>query len=378
MIPDLKDSVAFHSVFSLEATSNTLSGDFALRAFQGGFIDDDLKLHTLNGLNKSDNILGFQHTFSLLTAQPIGKGPWHFTTRYRHQRLAEATFSKSAFELAFLGNASTIGHELPFHLEYRNLNWQSLQLGIHYQKEQHTFGFSPGIVSSSYLSEASLKDATLYTNPDLSSMTLQANAAVSWSDTTGQHQFSTGKGVNFDVYYGYQTSKQEFFISIENFGMAYYDHLHLHDQTDSSWNFDGVSLNLFETEDFRFSVNQDSLKQWTGIRESGSKRIMLPSHLTAGFRQMAGERFELGLYGRYHFYSMARPEIHVLPAWKFHPQWKALLSIAHGGYGGLRSGMHMTAKLGNGFGLRFGSHNLLGMWIYQNTAVDFYISFYKF
>lgn len=378
MIPDLKDSVAFHSYYSLEATSNSLSSDFALRAIQGGLIDDDLKLHTQNSLNKSDNRLGYQQTFSLLAGQRIGQGPWYFLTHYRHHSLTEVSFSRTAFELAFTGNASTVGHELPFHLEYRNVNWQSLQLGLHYQRQSHRFGFSPGIVSSAYFLEAGLKDATLYTSEDLSSMTLQTRAAVSWSDTTEQHQFGAGKGVNFDVYYGYHTSKQEFFISLENFGIVSFDQLQLHDNTDSTWHFDGVSLNLFETEDFRFSVNQDSLKQWTGLRQPGSKRIMLPSHLTIGFKQKAGETFELGLYGRYHFYSMAQPEIHVLSGWRFHPQWKVMLSIAHGGYGSLKSGTHITAELGNGFGLRFGSNNLAGMWINQNTAADFYISLYKF
>lgn len=376
---DIRDSAGIYMSSGLNATANTIPGSFGREAFLGNFLDAEIKTQALNQLNSSSNIASYQDYLSFRFSHPLQDSSWVLSVEFKNRQFTESKFSKTAFELAFFGNQSSIGEMMDFDFHYRTMMMQSIKLGLHYKSHKHIAGFSLGAVSGSYLFEAGIKNASLYTDTDYSIVQLSGEPFINWSDSSEKKDPWTGRGIIGDLYYGYENRAYQFFIILEDFGYITYPNNELNSRNDSIWEFNGTSQNIFSQEEILFSVNRDSLKEWTGLNASGKASFMLPSQLRFGWRQgIPGQQFDIALYGRYYFFSHAYPELDIIPGWRFHPTWKTSINLSHGGFGGFRAGMHIEADFNNGFGIKAGSRNLFGMWMNNlPAAAGFYISLYK-
>lgn len=377
--PVLRDSAEFSLNWNIYSASNGISNEFFQAALQAEYLDQGIKDRALKGLKPDGNIAGYVNQISIGITQPLRDSSWFYSVVFGHDQLQEVSFSRTAFQLAFYGNENSIGQEMPFSIYYRSLSTQTLQMGLHYKQGKHGIGMAIGAVSGSRFFEADIPQASITTATDLSEISLNGDIRMSWDDSSNHHNIWKGRGFNADIYYSWNCRQREFFLMLDDFGMIWFPDNHIADRTDSSWTFNGVEANLFDTDKALLSVNRDSLQQWTGLNKGGSRRFMLPSVLRMGFRQyLRDRRFSLGVHAQYYFYSQAMPSVSILPAWQINSQWQLQASLSNGRYGEWSSGLHLRAAFDSGFGLKLGSHNLGGMWIAGSpAALDFYVTLYK-
>ncbi len=359
--------------------SSDLTTEFLKAIYFDGFIEHDIKQNAFDKLEKHDNIAGLQSLSSFQFIFPTIDSNWSWSAEIGGGRFSELSFSRSAFDLAFFGNGQSIGKEYPFEIHYRNFFYQFFQGGIHYHNGRHLAGFAVGPVSGSYLLDMGIHDASIFTATDGSYIDLHGEISMRWSDTTEKHDLWRGTGIALDAWYGMQTKDQRFYVKLDNFGYINFRNNNIKASTDSVWRHEGVQFDIFDNKEVGFTINEDSLKNITGLTRSGDYMLMLPASIELAFEQgFQRHRFMLGIYGKYSLYSLGRPQIHVMPGWRFSSPVKAFMNFSLGGYSGFRTGLHLRAALGRGFGIRLGSHSLAGIWMDNNTAAfDFYITLYK-
>ncbi|MFO8053843.1 MAG: hypothetical protein R6U19_01590 [Bacteroidales bacterium] len=376
---DIRGQASLRTTFCFDLGANSLNMGFVKASYRGGFLEEEVRSNALNALNTENNIAGIRGHTSFLLTIPIKESLWHWSLKGTAAQFRELSFSRSVFDLVFFGNEASLGQEYPFAMHYRNLHFQYLQAGLHYTHQRHIAGLAAGPVSGSYLFDLKLNNASIFTAADGSFIELKAQSKLHWSDTTESKSLWQGKGINATLYYGYQSNHQKAYLLLEDFGFLRFN-THISDDTDSSWHYNGVPLDLFGQETASFSVNQDSIQKWTGLSEAESHRLMLPSSLNLGFEQsIRDEHFTLGVYGKYYFYSFASPQITIVPGWKVHPNWKVFASVSSGGYDGLTSGLHLKGNINNELGLMIGSKGLSEIWFDQSPAsAGFYLTLYAY
>ncbi|MFW6020049.1 MAG: hypothetical protein ACOCPM_05655 [Bacteroidales bacterium] len=376
----LQDKPGVRFSQNINFQTNTVPASFIKDIWQSNYLTHKKKTNSLNNLQTRENIAKFENSTTFQVSHPLKDSSFIFSARLTNQRLRELSFSKTAFDLAFFGNSSSIGQKLPFDFHYRDIAMQSMQLGLHYKGKKHIAGIEFGPASGSYLFDFNINNGYIYTPEDLSGIEASGKVNFSWSDSTGKQNPWTGTGFSSSVYYGYQSKQHLFYVMLDDFGLINFKNNDIRDQTDSTWEYSGVHYNIFEQDEVIFNINQDSLQQWTNIKAAGDKRYMLPSKIRFGLEQHFKNRtFFLNILGKYHLYSFARPEIKIMPGWKLNKNWKIQTSVSHGGYSSLNAGFHVKSNFKNGWHLQVGSNNLGGMWFNNHpAAMDVYITIYKY
>ena len=376
----LQDKPAVRFSRNINLQTNTVPTDFAQEIWQGNYINRREKTDALEKLQTLENVAQFENNTTFQMTFPIKDSNWIFSTRFKNESFRELSFSKTAFELAFFGNESSIGQKVPLEFHYREIDLMSMQLGIHYKNKNHIAGIALGAVSGSYLFDFELNNGHIYTQEDLSAIEISGKSSLSWSDSKGQRNLWKGTGINTNIYYGYKNRRHQFYIMLDDFGIINFQNNNIRDQTDSTWQYSGVNYNIFEQDEVLFNINRDSVQEWTNLKNSGNKSFMLPSSLRFGLKQHFKDRnFFLNVLGKYYFYSFARPELKIMPGWQLNQNWKILASLSHGGYSSLNAGLHLKSNFENGWRLEVGSNNLAGMWFNNHpAAADFYITITKY
>lgn len=365
---------------NIKLASNSLSTNFAKALYEGAYLNNDMKAAVLDKLHKDNNLTGFRQNSDLFINFPLNDSSWKASVHYTSTKVREMRFSKSAFELAFLGNENSIGQAYPFHLHFRSLDYESFRIGLKKKWERQFAGLEFGVVSGSYYLDSRIKNAEIYTAGDGSYVDLKMKAKLDWSNEEQGKNIWQGTGLVADLYWGVRTEKRQLFVQLDDWGVINFNNSDLTGAIDSSWRFNGLSWNFFrEKEPAFFSFNKDSLKKWSGISQGGNIRVFLPSSINL-FAEQNFNRLGIGFWGQYHFHSMAGPRISIRPSYRLDNSWQIAGSFSHGGYGSFRTGLHVEADFSHSrFGFKAGSYNIGGVFMEEApAAIDFYFTIYKY
>ncbi len=362
------DSTALQLHYGLHGATDAVPGKFAGKVLFGGYLDHALKQDAIDRLGDNHNLFGMKASWGMDFFSPVKGSPWQWSVHLSAHQLKELSFSRSAFHLVFFGNKPSTGEAYPFSLQYRELDYQLFQGGIHYRHNRHYGGIRLGPASGTYYFSGHLEEGTIYTHSDGQCIELMMQGHLHWSDTAGNKGFFRSSGLAGSITYGYETKNQKAYIALENLGVIMYN-THFNSNIDSTWHYKGVEANFFEDNNMQLNVNRDSLLSWSGARHNGRQQVLLPASLRVSFvHGIQDYRYSVALYGSYPLFSLARPQIWVVPGWKIHPNWKVMGVVSYGGYGALTTGLGLRASLQYGLDMELVSNNLMGMWLNNHPA----------
>lgn len=358
---------AYHS-------SGDLQNEFTNKFIRGGYIDSTLKKDVLEKL-KTENRIGAEVSFGVnyqaRKTQFFGLPQWGWMFGVENNEYYNLNFSRNAFELAFFGNKNFAGDTVNLApLDFNQLRFQKLSFGIFNKRNNSSINI--GILKGEDFIQMQTNRAQLYTESGGNQLALNLNETLTRSDTSNNGLLSfNGWGICTDLTFYINTGKNRnvrfknpFKISIQNFGFMVWNKNSLHQQTDSSYQYNGFSVDNVLTGISNPFVNT-SLSDTLGIKNS---RItitqLLPftfsvSKITDPFGRGPVQAF----YGvRLRAKSNYKPMVYAGINYNFQSKINASVYASFGGYGGFRAGIQVSAFAGKHIRFSINSSDLIG-WV---------------
>lgn len=357
-----------------ELRSTDLQNRFVDKLLFGGTIDESLKTDIHDRLNEANNMGGsLRGAISLkLMQDSLFKNPnWSWQMEVSTRTLAELTFSKDFFDLAFYGNSRFKGESAD--LSGTGLlvtTYQKIGAGIFHKKSLS--GFTVSLVNGQSYQEYLIQTGSLYTSATGDLLELAYNTSSTVSDTA-LSGFGAGPGLGAA------------FDGVLNFeqGDNMLIQLRLHDLGFVSWNSSTLVGN--EKDTLRFAgldlqdvLNDQDFPTFSDSISLGSTGKTIRRWLPGSFdaRMMR----HIGRNGFYEIGFAVRPVLAYNPmlfgAYRhfFNPGTLVGISGTYGGYGGLRFGVSAEQKLGKGFFLSAGTSDVFGWASPKGFGRDIYLS----
>lgn len=350
-----------------QLASNAITSDIIWKAYQGKFIDRDLRARASNRLGKVNSIgIDLDYGIHARHLPDSTKGLGWFV-KIADRTHANVSFGKDFFDLAMFGNASFADKTADLsNLKLNFLTYKQWELGVlkRIQKAESswTIGLGVALLTGNRNLRFSLDKADLYTAPDGSYIdgTVQGDFRTASLAST-QFIDANGLGFSSSLTVAFEAKKFGIRIDADDLGFIQWNKNLSSTEIDSVFRFEGVQVNLLGGDGFS-NINTDSLIN--GLitkKEPISYNTVIPGRVRIegyynlkdnGFRMYAGiqYRFAPG-YMPYGYLGLSSP----LPKGFFIDG-----RFAYGGFGSWNLGLELRKKFANVFEVRIGTNNLEG------------------
>ena len=205
-----------------------------------GFLDATKKSNIIDAL-KSENNIAFESNNALLYQNKKGWG-----LSLSNHIGAYATYSKSLVELSLLGNTPFKGENLKLDpLDITAFNYSQLDFSYQWSKKIQT---SVGLLLGHNFIDATVNEASFYTDPQAAFINYQVNYEAHFTDTTDliQKPFSkNGYGAVFGMSYRESISSGEIELSISDLGFIRWNDKTSNMHIESQYEFEGINIDNF-------------------------------------------------------------------------------------------------------------------------------------
>ncbi|MFZ5553459.1 MAG: DUF5723 family protein [Bacteroidota bacterium] len=369
--------------------SQDITNTFSSKFFGGGFIDSTLKNDIYNQL-KDENRIGAEISYGIqsfhFTTSFFGRPHWGWAFGASHHEYYNALFSKNLFGLTFFGNSMFAGDTIsldPF--EANQLRFNKFQFGI-FNKENFS-RVMLSVLSAESFFEMKINSAQLYTEASGNELALSLSENMSRSDTgsTGWGSYNgMGAAIDFVIHLNSGKNRSALFsngfsISVENLGFLRWNENTLHQQSDSSYYYEGFEVENILDENNSVYTGQ-SVNDTVSISYTRTAKTT-PLPFTFSFSKTI-DRFSeskiQSFYGlRMRAFCNYKPMIFAGVA--FIPSQKFTVSpyVSFGGYGSFKAGLQAEASLTKYFRLAVSSTNLVGNISKNGYGKDLAVTLYS-
>jgi len=359
--------------------SNAVNNQLTLKLVRGGMLDpqniSDIE-ENLNEMNRAGGDLFGNVTFFALTDSVFARPDLGWMLQVGHRQNSWSNFSRDAFRLAFQGNSKFRGaHADLSGTTFKSIAYQKFGLGLFDKKTFSSFRLN--FINGQQFSEASIKDADLYTSLLGDSLHLRYQGSWVQSDTslTGFGK-GNGVGVSADLSWNIPLNDDNgvLNISIEDLGLIFWGKNTLHREADTTFSYIGFDLQevLDNGNDYSFPVLEDTLgyqsykrrtEQWlpTTVNVSLKRRNNRNDFFEMGMAVRVQEAFIPELYGGYYYFTNN----------------STLLSanFRYGGYGNLRIGASLEKWLNNEWFIGIRTDDVPGFILNNMKGRSLYLQF---
>lgn len=338
--------------------SEALNNSFSNKFIYGGFINEELKLQSLNK-KKEDNLLEAMAHGQLSYTSAL-KNKWFWGVNYQYNQMAYAQYNKDLFELIFMGNQHLPKADIQ-NTSFFNLAFHSLAFafGRVHQKNQHhlQWELSPSLLIANQYNKSEFQNSTLLTSENGEAIQFTGF----YNQSSGQN--GTGAALNARVYY--QNKNLALQLNAQNIGVirSTLDY----ESFEGAFTFEGVEVDdIFALDEQQTDVNllSDTLTD----KSRGTANIVLPFQLYLGSAYALSDHYKLNASIRYLHQDNFLPQANFgfMNANKY-IDWG--LNISYGGATEMLSGIRLAKDFGN-LKVHAVSNNFIGFITPSNTTAQ--------
>lgn len=360
-------SVGIHGRYQL--ASNAVTSNLIWKAYQGKFLDRNLREAASNRLGNTNGI-GVDLDFGLYarhipdSAKGLG---WYVNIADRTQ--ANAKFSTDLFDLVVFGNAMFAGKTADLSgLEANFITYKQYEVGLlkHLTRgngNKWRIGFGLSLLTGNRNIRLLIDQAELYTDANGEYLDGEVHGEIrSSSINSAQYFDANGLGLSAAFSVAYEAEKFGLVLDMDDMGFIRYNQNLKHTDLDSVFRFEGVDVNLFGSEGSFSSINLDSVVDGFATKLEGTPyNVVLPGRMRLegfyklnekGLRLYAGIQYRIASsYVPYGYIGTSSP----LPK-GFYIDGR----FAYGGFGSWHLGLELRKKFANVFEIKLGTNNLEG------------------
>ncbi len=376
-------SVGIHGRYQL--ASNAVTSNLIWKAYQGKFLDRNLREAASNRLGNTNGI-GVDLDFGLYarhipdSAKGLG---WYVNIADRTH--ANAKFSKDLFDLVVFGNAMFAGKTADLSgLEANFITYKQYEIGLlkHLTSSNGNkwrIGFGLSLLTGNRNIRLLIDQAELYTDANGEYLDGEVHGEIrSSSINSAQYFDANGLGLSAALSVAYEAEKFGLVLDMDDMGFIRYNQNLKHTDLDSVFRFEGVDVNLFGSEGSFSSINLDSVVDGFATKLEGTPyNVVLPGRIRLegfyklnekGLRLYAGIQYRIASsYVPYGYIGTSSP----LPK-GFYIDGR----FAYGGFGSWHLGLELRKKFANVFEIKLGTNNLEGYVLPMvGTSQSAYIGF---
>ncbi len=326
--------------------SNALRNDLVDALYQGETLGRDLRQRSrddLKGENRAGQDLAMRIDYAWGDSA-LGMPGWRHVVSVAHRDVLGLRFTDDAYITTFYGNAEYEGG--------------IAALGPSAQEHQRyqTFGFGVedvargrmvrlDVVNGQYLGALRLERADLYTAVD--GQFLEADLQGEWyaSDTAGaSFGGSNGVGAAISARWSFGAERVRVTLEAEDVGFVLWNKASRQVQQDGPVRYDGLFVdNILDLD--AIIVGEDQVLDTLGLAPAyGSYLRPLPARITAALHTGMHRRVEPALVTIDQLVVPGYvPRITVAKALPLSSHWQGVGSLSHGGFGGFRVGLGVSA-----------------------------------
>lgn len=352
------------------------------RMYFGGFIDNDLKnqigdnLQDINRLGGTANLNLSYWSFqdSLFKSDKAG-----IMLKIEQRADAHLNFTDDLFNLTFRGNKGFIDEPADLSRLYSGTYvYQKYGVGIFDKRTFSSVHLS--LVNGQSFFETSIAEASLETDPDLDSISLQYLGTLSYSDSSRRSlNQSNGIGFAFDMNANILLKDNSGLIrvSLNNLGLIRWNENTQHWSADTSLVYTGVDIQDV-LDDSLNNFNVPTLSDTLAFdRSKGRRNTALPGSASVTLLKKIKEKnfLEVGIKVRANRTYIPK----LMLGYQYMLNENTLLGTraSYGGYGGLRIGANFERTY-KGFYLKLATEDLPGLFLRDLHGKNLYFSLGKF
>ena len=369
-----QSQISLYGNYAVNATSAT--NELVNKLFLGGYIDRDIKKRTLDRL-KNENRLGVVMDYGIYYAFQKDSMRTRFFLNAGEKTFMNTNFSKDLYQLTFYGNKIYEGKRAymnNFNANY--LNFQRLQLGIMKTIGEGAALYGLGISALKGINHWNIdaKVAELYTAQYGDYLSFNTAFEANRADTANTSGNPTrGLGASIDLFAEIPFTGKKYsgiiIAEVNDLGSIYWNKNAMHYEQDSSFYFDGISINnIFDFKDSSFSnISTDSIVN--SIAQPSRKNYY--TTIPASFKiEMITRRKKIEWIKGFHYLFNANYKGLYYIKLNYHFNSTFMLSgrLAYGGYGILHSGIDLIKDFGKGFIFQISTNNIGGYFVPAYTT----------
>lgn len=342
--------------------SNALTNEFAGSFYFGHFLDNDMKLKALDGLNNTDNVLGYFFNTDLYLNIPGKKNQINYYAGFENHNLMELRFNKNFFQLFFFGNKEFTNQFVVLqNISLKYLNFQQIKAGINktWQNERATHVLTAGIGfnNGQSIQQYELPYGTLFTQADAEFINLEMELGMKRSDTVNtKFGAENGWGFSADIGYTYQDESNIFQCKLEDIGFIRWKKNSQCYDKDTVIFFDGMEVNNLidiNGETISGSSADTLLDAFAYSKKTSGFSVMLPLKLNLSLKNYFFRRWlSLSFSLNHYFFSNYKLQVRFVPSLNI-PVKNSVISISPsieaGGYGRYNYGLGISAAINKKF-----------------------------
>ncbi|MHB8260155.1 MAG: DUF5723 family protein [Bacteroidia bacterium] len=362
------NSINLHAEYELNSTA--VQNDLADKFIYGGNIDSSTKARSQKRL-KAQNRIGGTYNAGATVFFGSDKSKYHFVAGLKQVEIANASFSRDAFNLAMYGNKMYEGKTADIsNTKINNYQYQEVKLGLMWDNIDSTakFGVSLSYLKGQTFDQLRTGAASIYTAPDASQINIAMNGSLAMSDTAkGKNNLTAfnGNGMAAELFayipYTSKLGSSSFFASVNNLGFIKWNKNSVNYSTDTTYIYKGVTANnIFQLNNASVqSLSKDSLVKKLTKNGKGPASSHLPMSVFILHTIKFSQLFTLNTALRYLFDANYKPYFYAEGQFAVHKNFSATVHVGIGGYGKLSEGLNMEYKVKT-FYIRLGSNAMQG------------------
>jgi hypothetical protein len=368
ILPIQYDTNIINQEFILNGTADysftSIRNDFSNKFLFGGYISDAVKdksfgLHT--GINRGgyEASAEFEYRNSEVSVFKRQRG---IVVKLGYGSFSSVLYSKDLFGLTFYGNESYLGQNVDFSGSTFNLmTFQKIGFGFIDKKSKSSLTLNAYSISN-YASGRAYNGG-LFQSESIDSINLLLDANL---DLTNSSSFTKGIGLGFDFDYRipFEIKKDKLAfvqMTVRNFGLAYFSSNVSSFQTDTTYIYEGFTLDQL-VGDASVLNNGTSILDTLNVNEQTKSALkMLPGYVqVAKIIDEHNTSFFQSYFGAKLFYTLQyAPMIYVGGQLRLNDYIKFGSHISYGGFTKFRMGLYANFDI-NKLNIGFGSEDIIG------------------
>jgi len=350
-------------------TSNTITNDFILTFYKGGFIDNVLKESSTERIRTSNlfggaSKLGVTYSISRIPSAFENNRERTFSFSFFDRQHLDIKFSDDLYYTLFYGNKMFEGDTARLgNFNMNLLRYQQFRFGWSWKGDavHGSYGVAFSLLSGEQNISVNVPKANLFTANDGTYLDFALAMNVQQTDTSNKNFFSqNGMGLSTDFYYEmpYTFLKKPGRITFEvwDLGFIRWNSNSMHYAVDSSYHYDGVNvndiLNIDNTSGSHFNLDSVIDKNTKFRKEQYTTEIpcTFDIHTKSSYgKQIA---FEKGI--TFWFNTSAKPYYYAKLHFIFGKKKSSDVAyiFGYGGYGRFNSGLQATIDFAKSYSIQ--------------------------
>jgi len=333
--------------------TNKVYNELPLAIYQGGYLERELRQHSLDALSEKRNAAGYviNGRVDWVGAACWKKAPgWRPIAGVSYNDISGLRFTKDQYALAFFGNASYEGEKaILAPSAYTQIRYQTAGFGVQHARSGSYVRLD--LVRGQSYAEADIKWASLYTGEDGRVLRTALLGNYFASDTAGSgFDRTNGAGLaisgRWNTQFKVAGQTAELAFVVDDLGFVRWNGNSVRIQKDTLIEFTGLAVeNIFALDDVL--IGEDQLLDTFGLRyRTGAFTRALPFRIAAEAAISLNERWNLGISVDQRYLPGYVPLATTLISRRFGSRTLLATSISCGGLGSMRVGLAAKHRFG--------------------------------